>query len=741
MGTDCLEGEVACGASCADTDADTVMDCLDSCIDPDDDGYGLGAGCMAPDCAENEPLCGADCSDANDNDVMDCLETVEPDPELEPEPGPELDPDPELEPEPAPELEPDPELEPEPGPELEPDPELEPEPDPGVEPGPEPDPELGPEPGALAEPAPEIEAEDEAGYRQLSGGGGCIAAPGGQGRGPLALVCVALCLVLALRRNGAGAAVVVGLVVALAAPAQAQRADANPLGLSYGPRDLVGVSAARPAAHLDVNGGLWFGYVNDGVVGTLIEENDTRLLHHRVSAEAGVVFGLFDWVDLGLALPVQLVQTTENYPSTGVSQSATGLGDLRILVRGLAMQPAEFGGFGLGASVEVTAPTASDEWLMGEPAVTVTPRLLVDWGRPGGALVAANVGWTFRKRSRIEGLALDDALVFGLGGEVPLGFAGLAVLAEISGRVGLMKGADAVENAPVEALGAVRWRHRTGWLVTMGAGAGVTRGFGAPDARALLAVGFGEAFEAPENGLVDGTDPDPKGTKEPDPLETPAPAEPFPTVALHDAKRFDTAVASDPDPDGDGLAGDADACPAEAEDVDGFEDEDGCPELDNDRDGVPDADDQCPTERETVNGVDDDDGCPDKGQGKVHVGTGRIDISEKVFFQSGSAVLEARSESLLREVASTLKAAWWIRRVRIEGHTDNRGDKEFNVDLSERRAQAVMAFLMDHGVAEHRVEAKGYGATRPEVPNKSNAARAQNRRVVFTILKTEGTAP
>lgn len=65
------------------------------------------------------------------------------------------------------------------------------------------------------------------------------------------------------------------------------------------------------------------------------------------------------------------------------------------------------------------------------------------------------------------------------------------------------------------------------------------------------------------------------------------------------------------DPDGDGIAGDADQCPNEAEDFDGFQDEDGCPEPDNDGDGILDADDVCPLDAETPNGFQDDDGCAD----------------------------------------------------------------------------------------------------------------------------------
>src|SRR5262249_17530709 len=69
---------------------------------------------------------------------------------------------------------------------------------------------------------------------------------------------------------------------------------------------------------------------------------------------------------------------------------------------------------------------------------------------------------------------------------------------------------------------------------------------------------------------------------------------------------------ADADNDGDGIADADDACPNEPEDKDGFQDGDGCPERDNDNDGVPDAADKCPNEAEDKDGFDDDDGCPDQ---------------------------------------------------------------------------------------------------------------------------------
>jgi OmpA-OmpF porin, OOP family len=70
----------------------------------------------------------------------------------------------------------------------------------------------------------------------------------------------------------------------------------------------------------------------------------------------------------------------------------------------------------------------------------------------------------------------------------------------------------------------------------------------------------------------------------------------------------------------------------------------------------------------------------------------------------------------------------------IEGHTDNSGSSEYNLQLSQLRAQSVESFLLGSGVPPDRIRAIGYGETRPEAPNDSATGRQQNRRVEIVIL-------
>jgi len=185
----------------------------------------------------------------------------------------------------------------------------------------------------------------------------------------------------------------------------------------------------------------------------------------------------------------------------------------------------------------------------------------------------------------------------------------------------------------------------------------------------------------------------------------------------------------DPDNDGDGVLDEDDKCPTEKEDKDGFEDEDGCPDPDNDADGVLDENDKCPNEPETMNGVDDEDGCPDL----VRVVGDQIKILQKVYFATNKDTILEKSFPVLDEVAAVIVLKKEIK-VRVEGHTDDRGADKKNMNLSQRRAESVKKYLVEKGVAEDRLTAEGKGETMPIADNKTEAGRAENRRVEFHIL-------
>ena len=194
----------------------------------------------------------------------------------------------------------------------------------------------------------------------------------------------------------------------------------------------------------------------------------------------------------------------------------------------------------------------------------------------------------------------------------------------------------------------------------------------------------------------------------------------------------------DEDNDEDGIMDVDDDCPDEAEDKDGFEDEDGCPDPDNDGDQILDEDDDCPDEPETINGNEDEDGCPDKGKTKVKVTKDKIEILEKVYFDTNKASIKQRSFNVLEQVATVLRRNPQITKVRVEGHTDSRGSDSYNLELSERRAKSVRQFLVDRGIEADRLDAKGFGEEQPVASNSNSEGREQNRRVEFLIVEVDG---
>jgi outer membrane protein OmpA-like peptidoglycan-associated protein len=215
----------------------------------------------------------------------------------------------------------------------------------------------------------------------------------------------------------------------------------------------------------------------------------------------------------------------------------------------------------------------------------------------------------------------------------------------------------------------------------------------------------------------------------------------------------------DPDNDNDGIPDVDDKCPNEPEDKDGFQDADGCPDPDNDNDGIPDVDDKCPNEPEDKDGFQDADGCPDpdndndgipdvddkcpnvpgippdgcpKKYNLVVVTEQKIELKQTVFFDTNRATIKSVSFALLNDVAQALNDNPKLG-VEVQGHTDSVGDDNFNLKLSQKRAESVRTYLIKRGVASDRMVPKGYGENVPIADNRTTAGRAQNRRVEFVI--------
>jgi MYXO-CTERM domain-containing protein len=642
----------------------------------------------------------------------------------------------------------------------------------------------------------------------LAGGGCGCSTSHGPTPGPLGSVAVGLLLLAfgvfgrrrallaaPVRTSGLRRRVTTALVFLLATGAAAQQANAQnvPERRSFGIErfaltidrgGILDTEWAGVPRHLSWNVWLWMGYANDPLV--LYRESDDErqgsLVASRWGGEVGGAIALFEWVELGLALPVILGQSRSDLlpgvVGTLPELSSAGLGDLRLIPKIRILRQADQG-LDLAVMAAVSLPTATEEAYFGDDTVGFRPALLAS--RSFGLMrLAGNVGFRMRNKVDFVNLAVDDEffLKVGLGARLAeVGGPPLELDLSYSMATVLDQAFESAEAVASELDFGLAYDFPIPLTAYAAGGVGLTKAYGTPDFRALLGLRYTWAppTDSDGDGLNDPDDTCPEVAEDQDEFEDQDgcldPDDDGDEILdTADQCRLEPETKNEhedqdgcpdevPDPDGDGLRGKADQCPNDAEDVDQWEDQDGCPDPDNDADGVLDVADKCvsapgvkenkgcpDTDRDHDNIADRLDQCPDepgvlenggcaKKQLAVLKGE-RIEILDKVYFKTSSAVIEARSYALLNDVAAVIKRNK-LTKVRVEGHTDDVGNDSGNLRLSEKRAKSVVAYLVAQGVDQGLLEPAGFGETQPLVPNNSPDNRAQNRRVEFHVEGAE----
>ena len=200
-------------------------------------------------------------------------------------------------------------------------------------------------------------------------------------------------------------------------------------------------------------------------------------------------------------------------------------------------------------------------------------------------------------------------------------------------------------------------------------------------------------------------------------------------------------LAKGADRDNDGITDDVDTCPERAEDADGFDDRDGCPDIDNDLDRVLDVADKCATVPESYNGYSDDDGCPDTVPPDVDALRGTI---EGLLYAEAETAVRDSAKPNIAKVVKLMQAHPSIRVVLV-GHTDDREAAAFaegqqnpdlvalSADLSRARAEAVKLAMIDAGIGAQRIDAEGRGSEEAVSDNGTPRGRLANRRVEIKL--------
>ncbi len=535
---------------------------------------------------------------------------------------------------------------------------------------------------------------------------------------------------------------------------------------------IIDVESGSVGQHLDYDVALWANYGANPLTFSSVDADGTvtRLgvfIVHRVGVSLVGSLSLFDWVQVGAELPVVGFQGGGLFDTLG--GSAFGVSDLRISpkIRVLRRQDVFVD---VALIPTLTLPTAfPQQSFTGAGSFTFVPELAVSTLLYGVKL-GGNAALRLRLRDETLVLRHEMTLRAGVGYDFreQLNFP-VDVNLSFSTTTAMLEPFGIPTQNPTELLGSAAWDVFGPVQLFLGGGWGLNVGYGLPDWRVFGGVRFGvQAKDRDGDGIPDRLDAcvdvpedkddhlDSDGCPDPDndgdgildvddrcPLvvgvveNAGCPKDDRDQDGIVDkedrcpkeAGPADNGGCPYTDKDGDGVYDHVDKCPDEP----GDKDNGGCPWPDEDKDGVPDRADKCRDVPEDDNDFEDEDGCPDNKR-LVVVTTKTVDLALSVFFETDSANIKRESRKPLKAVADVVKEMPAGTRIRVEGHTDSQGDANYNLQLSQRRAESVRDQLIKDGVPPEMLDAKGFGPTQPVADNATSAGRAKNRRVVFAIV-------
>ncbi|HEX9307157.1 MAG TPA: OmpA family protein [Anaeromyxobacter sp.] len=463
--------------------------------------------------------------------------------------------------------------------------------------------------------------------------------------------------------------------------------DADParLALSLDGGFVAETAAAAPAGTYGIAAVL---DLTAGLLSLELGGERDQLLEHRLSLHllGGYSFGR---LEVGAEVPVALWQDSDFSLLKGVSGplvapiARTALGDIRLGAK-LPLLDATRSPLGLAALLDVRLPTGDGDAFYSD-GLALVPSVIATRGF-GRVRLDAQLGYIIRRAGQYAQLVVHDGLTYAIGASADLASAGplrsWRAIAELTG--GWPRGYDLSGEryrAPLSARGGLRWHAWRSLALELGGGAGLgAAGYGREAWRVFAGVRWGLApVGAPEE-----------------------------------------------DYDHDGVPNAKDQCPREP----GPAALDGCPDRDGDE--IPDRDDKCPDQPGPVQ----NDGCPvAENEPLVEIETERLSLKDAIHFDTGRDTIQRESFRILDEVAKLLNQHAELKKVRVEGHTDNVGSGTYNKDLSERRARSVVRYLAEKGAVDRkRLEPVGFGFERPVASNATAVGRSKNRRVEFTIL-------
>ena len=516
--------------------------------------------------------------------------------------------------------------------------------------------------------------------------------------------------------------------------------DALRYGLSHDA--IFGVGPVHSAGHLELTTGLWFATAGTTLrKQTSVGEVDMAGASVRGAVTAGL--SIFERARLGLVLPLVFHQTGEALD--GAEIDGSGLADPRIVAQ-VAIHGDARKGLQVGGGLETTLPVGDAVAWTGDGEAGVALHLNGEY-LAGPMAAVTRLGYRIRSAEQVLDLSVGDAIEWSAGFRYDVQ---PAVRLESLLMVSTLASDPFAGGAtPMELLVGVKHRFHPCYSASIGGGGPINAGVGAAAWRGLVGVIYAcrtgrAAVRKPPESAADRRKRvrqrrarEGKGDKDGDGI--PDSRDWCPAEAEDKDQHQDEDGCPEPDNDGDGVEDVDDNCPSMPEDLDRFQDGDGCPDTDNDGDGVPDVRDACPDVKETFDGVDDGDGCPEVADTQsFQVAAGFVMPPFAIEFAPGEAVLSETALAGLPRLAQYLIRRGEIALIEVQGHTHSEGDDAVNRTLSAARAQAVVAKLVALGVASSRLRATGFGETMPLESNATAAGRQANERIDFRIVKGPG---
>ena len=517
-------------------------------------------------------------------------------------------------------------------------------------------------------------------------------------------------------------------------------------------------------------GGLTLDYAHDPLVfGTANGNTFTQreaVIEHDLIGHVDLAASFLDRVLIAFSLPVTLLE--RGHSVDGVAPlSGVAAGDPRIgaMVR-LFGQPLR-DAFSLHLGIDFWIPISANDNHAGDSTVRVEPKLVLA-GLSHWLLWSFSGAYQYRPDATIGDLPASGGN--SVGQELKFGLA--LAYADVERRFSIgpeatvgtvIKHAFTKDYTASEILLGIRYNIAKQVEIGAAGGIGIGDEPGSPDGRVLVRLAYApyragrpepkpQPYVAPpppppdrdHDGVLDEDDlcPDEPQGAHPDPARRGCPLKDTDGDGVFDPDDLCPEVPMGPHPDkaklgcpdkdsdGDGVFDSVDECKDAPSGLHPDPAHLGCPLPDRDQDQIPDDDDACPDKPGAPNPDPKKNGCP----GLVKIEGGQIVIMQPVYFATNKDVILPKSFPVLQAVADALLATPSIKHIAIEGHTDDRGKPEHNMELSDRRARSVMTFLVEHNIDAGRLVSQGFGQTRPISSNKTTAGRATNRRVEFHIL-------